>query len=219
MGALHYKQLRGNRYALAHNWRLRIEGGTLRGDLFGALKNRGLEKILENFDEIDGWINIACTSSTLPSYKIKVLSEKIRGIPIHQAAGAENLQGSINLIAHEYADYRLSKLFEAWKLVEANKYTLAQDSMARLKNGVNLDLLDTDKNTVVMTYRLLETYCSDSNTGQLGNDPNLVMVNFTLSYMNFDVLGSFKTGGISQVDLGNSEHSTAILGIYGHSLS
>lgn len=218
MSALHYGQLRKNKYALAHNWRLRIEGGTLRGDLFGALKNRGLEKILENFDEIDGWINISCTSSALPSYKIKVLSEKIRGIPIHQAIGAENLQGSIALTANEYADYRLTKLFEAWKMVETNKYTLAQDSMARLKDGVNLDLLDTDKETVVMTYRLLETYCSESNSGQLGNDPNFVVVNFTLSYMNFDILGSFKPGGIEQDDLGNSSHSGALLGVYGHAL-
>lgn len=202
--SLNYNKLRRHTWALSHNWNLRIESGSLRGDLFGTFKNRDLEKLIRKFGGADGFISISCTSTTLPQCPVKIATGKIRGVTVHQAVGREGATGSVQLTAHEHEDYRLHKFFEAWKHAEVNRLTMAQDPYARLSDGIYLDLLRGNREDVVMTYKLLETYCSESNTGTLGSDPSLVLTNFTLNYMNYDILTDESDGIVKQEHLGNS---------------
>lgn len=202
--AINYSKIRRNRYALTHNWNLRIEGG-VRGEIFGLLKNRRLEELITNFGGVDGFINISCTSATLPNSTVRIATSEIRGVPVHQVVGRDGLQGSIQLSALEYSDYRLHKFFEAWKHAAVHRFTLAQDPYARIADGVYLDLLDSDKSTVTTSYSLLETYCTESSTGSLSSNPSLVETKFTLTYMNYDIISKVSAGGIkTEDDLGDS---------------
>jgi len=191
---LNYEILRNNRVALSHNWALEMDCSTL---------NKPMRTLASSFKSGAGkagdWISIACVSSTLPHSTVKIVSKKIRGIPVHQAAGRDGLQGTITLTAQEYSDYRLHKFFEAWMQAEVGRFTLAQDAWARIPDSVFLNLYDSTRTKITARYQMFETYCTDSNIGQLGSDGQLVQVNFTLAYMGYRLLTEGEVaGGIEQ---------------------
>jgi hypothetical protein len=192
---LNYNMLRHNNYALSHNWDLEINCATT---------NEPMRKLAKSFQGSGDWIRIACTSATLPNSTVKIATKKIRGIAVHQAAGRDGLQGSIQLTAYEYGDYRLHKFFEAWKQAEVDRFMGTQDAWARIPEDVCLNLYDSARAHKVAGYKLYDTYCTDSNIGQLSSEGQMVTVTFTLTYMNYVLLTEGDTvGGINQEHLGN----------------
>lgn len=177
-----------NYKAMTHNW-----------DLIISALPSALSSVQANFGNQQGAINTSLTQvSGLPNSNIAegVLSGNIRGIPFHQAGGRESSVREITLSMNEYYDYRLFRMFEAWKGLAVNRFDFSQNLDATIGQGVYIVYYDTDRQTPRATWCLYDVVCTQCQlAGSYGSDPDLGTVTAALKcgYYNIEIGSDFKT--------------------------
>lgn len=172
-GNLRSLQTGGYHYAMTHNWDITI-----------SAVPEPLMPFVKLFGDKPGVINTSCTQvSNLPGSNLNegILSTNVRGVPYHQPAARESSVREINLSMNEYFDYRVFKFFEAWKGMAVNRFDFSQNLNAMIPNGVSIQLTDSDRKNVVLTYNLYDVCCTKCNLGgELASEPEIMRVQVSL---------------------------------------
>jgi hypothetical protein len=183
----HWSNAKNYHYAMTHNWDLIID--ILPEALMNNQDGIGANHL---FLGKDGNVNARCSSiNGLPNSNLGegILSTHIRGIPFHQPGGRDSSIQEITLRLQEFWDYRLFRLFEAWKSVAVNRFDRSQNLSAMIPKGVRIVWSDTDRHTPKLIYELYDVVCTKCSLGgEYTGDPELASVSVGLKCGYYDII-------------------------------
>lgn len=166
--------------AMTHNW-----------DLLISVFPDPLLPLVGTLGGKHGGINTSLTQVTgLPNSNMAegIIAGDIRGVPFHQVGGRETSVRAITLTMNEYYDYRLYRLFEAWKGMAVNRFDWSQNLEAMIPQGVSIVWSDTDRRTPKLTYNLFDVVCTQCQLGDYGSDPQLGSVTAQLKCGYYEIV-------------------------------
>jgi len=175
MARLNHLAVRGQQYALTHNWNF----------LLYQLPP-GLNPKYNTLLGQNGVLNLHCETSGIPNAAVNLARGMIRGVQVQQPSQAIP-DGMFVAMFYERSDYLISEFFDAWRQLGANRTTMIQMPKAQstLFDGCQMDLLD-GLGVKQVNYRPMNIYPMNCTITDLQPQGDIQRVNVDFTYTSFE---------------------------------
>ena len=177
MARINHKAVQSQQYALTHNWDLGIPiPQFIPSNITSLLKGP------------QGFLNLYCETTELPSYEVEMSEIRVNGITTRQPMQS-TVDSSIPLVFYEDSDHLLFRFWEYWKKLGSSPktHTIISRNYCMLPRGFFMNLLDGEGQRT-LTYELWGVYPSAVKLDGLTGSGDIQRLNVTLSFQNYEVI-------------------------------